>query len=199
MARLAVCAWAIPLVASTAAAQAVRPGTLELTLEPGETAAVVWLVEDISEPLFGYSLEIQLSDRGGGLRPLGELPRIDPDGSSFLPSRNLFTAAGVDLDPTFSVIQPSGASGVLLNAIADDGSAVLPIEGVNDALGETLIEAGAAPGLYEFVIGPVSALSDADGFPVAFEPQLLTVRVVPLVPTLTPLALTAGWISRRRG
>jgi len=121
--------------------------------------------------------------------------------STFLDDRNLITAGGAVRDSVFSSIlgQPDG--GVFVTAITEDLSTVISTPGVNDALARIAIAISPdAFGDFHVSVGEGTALSDAEGFPVPFDSESVTITVIPEPHSLIlMMAAAALCISRRRG
>lgn len=185
---------AVAALAGPVSAQVIRPEQASVGVFPGMSVSVRWLLEGLTTPTVGYSLDIDLISG-----PATSTVRVDADLSNFAPDRNVLVAAGHDLDPRFSIITSDGSGGAFITAISADLGSAVPTAGVNDALAEVVIEADmlAAAGDYVFALGPGSAVSDAQGFPIALTPMPLVVRVAPAPATLglAPLAMLA---ARRR-
>ena len=175
----------------------ITPADSLVEVTPGSQVSVLWLLHDASTPLFGYSLE--LLPAVSTVDTLGSVS-IDVAQSNFFPDKNLIVAGGADLHPFFSVIRPSGPSGVFLNANTADLSTVVAVDGLNDVLAEIVFTATPdALGDFVFHLGPATALSDADGFAVPFDGESITIRVIPSTGggvTLLGAALVA--VRRRR-
>lgn len=193
--RRALGAGLAALGALPASAGVVRPEVSLLEARPGETVRVLWLVEDIDTPLFGYSLGV--ARLGADPDAVGNIA-IDAAATNFYEPRNLITAGGGGLHPLFTVIAPDGSGGIFLSTNTADFSTVLPVSGVNDVLAELVFEVGLdALGVFEFGLGPISALSDGAGFPVGFDRGTLTILVVPAPWGLALLGLGLGAPRRR--
>lgn len=183
------------LGALPASAGVARPEVSLLEARPGETVRVLWLVEGIETPLFGYSLGV--ARLGADPDAVGNIA-IDAAATNFFEPRNLITAGGGSLHPLFTVIAPDGSGGIFLSTNTADFSTVLPVAGVNDVLAELVFEVGLdALGVFEFGLGPISALSDGAGFPVGFDGGTLTILVVPTPWGLALLGLGLGAQRRR--
>lgn len=157
---------------------------------------MLWLIEGISIPLFGYSLALRPIDNGG-LPQLGSVS-IDVDASNFFEPRNVIVAGGKDLHPTFTLITGQADGGAFFSTNTADFSTVLVQPGVNDVLAEVVFTVGSdALGTFVFDLGPASALSDALGFPIAFQSLGMTMVVIPS-PASIALLLAGGVYVRRR-
>jgi len=180
------------MVASGAQAAMILPETPSIVTTPGQSVSVLWLIEDVQTPLFGYSLDIDTTGPTGGVS-------IDTDATNFFADRNLILAGGFELDPLFSLIQSDGMGGAFISTNTADGSTVLPTPGVNDVLAEVVFDVSSdALGDYVFGLGPGSALSDGQGFPVTFSSQTLTITVVPAPGGAAAILASAVLVARRR-
>jgi len=183
-------------VSPCALAATVAPGSTKIEALPGTQVSVLWLIGDVSTPLFGYSLDLNLAP----VLPMNTgVVTVDVGATNFFPARNLIAAGGATLDPVFSVILSDGMGGVFISANTDDGSTVLPVAGVNDVLTELVFTISAdALGEFTFVLGPGSALSDAQGFPVPFDGGSVTITVVPAPSVAVASLLSVGVLALRR-
>lgn len=149
---------------------------------PKGTVTVLFLIRNNTTPLLGYSLDVEIVP---GPDARGTVT-ADVAGTNFYDVQNVITAGGATRDPFFSVIQDSGDGGVFVNTITDDNSTVLAVDNVNDVLAEVVLNvSGAACGDFTIQLGQSSALSDGDGFPVAFAFVPGTIAVHPCIPTLS--------------
>lgn len=70
---------------------------------------------------------------------------------------------------------------------------------MNDVLAEILFNISSdAVGDFVFTLRPGTALSDANGFPIEFEAEPLTIRVVPTPATASVAVLLTCLCCRRR-
>ncbi len=127
--------------------------------------------------LLGYSLDVDLTPADEAVGAVTGNINL----TNFFESKNLITACVCDaeLHPDFSVIIDPGDGGVFVNAITADNSTVLAVNDINDVLAEVFLDASAdACGDFLVELGPASALSDAEGFPVPydFDPAMVRVR-----------------------
>lgn len=185
------------ICSTNALAGIVTPEQSLVEVLPGSQVSVLWLVQDITTPLFGYSLEITpaAEARSSNLSSVG----VDLDATNFFPGRNFILAGGGTLDPSFSVIQDNGSGGVFISTNTADLSAILAAAGVNDVLAEVVFTAGAdALGDFVFEVGPATALSDTGGFPVDYVSETLTIRVIPAPMAVGVLGIAALATTRRR-
>jgi len=189
----------VALLSSTALGQSIRPQVPVLEGLPGTSVSVLWLVETPDVPLLGYSLDLNLqSPPAPGTQGTAT---VDAGATNFFQVQNLFTAAGATLDPIFSIIESDGAGGVFVNAIATDLSTATPVPGVNDVLAQVVFTISPdAVGEFVFGLGPLTALSDAEGFPVPFTGESFTLRVVPSpgVPFVGMMFAGIALVGRRR-
>lgn len=194
--RLFVAAALGALGCGTASAALIEPAQPVFEVLPGAEVRVLWLLRDTATPLFGYSLDLQPAAPGGGTT--GAVS-IDTAQTNFFPARNVIQAGGADLDPLFSVIQPSGPGGIFVSTNTADLSTVVSVEGVNDALAEVVLLASAdSQGDFVFNLGQGTALSDANGFPVPFTGSSVTIRVVPAPGAAASILCTLLIATRRR-
>lgn len=192
MKRAISVAFGTVMLGSSAEAAFIHPETLAINALPGQTISVLWLIEDVATPLFGYSLDLDVTGPASGIT-------VDAGATSFFAPRNLFLAVGLELDPVFSLVLPSGAGGVFITANTADGSTALPSPGVNDVLAQVVFVVGTdALGEYVIELGPGSALSDAQGFPVSFSSAPLTITVVPTPGAPVALVLCSLLLAPRR-
>jgi len=157
----------------------------------------------LTTPLFGYSLDIDIAPAAGATGAVS----VDLSLTNFFDSMNLITAAGATRDPLFSAISDTGDGGAFLSTNTADLSTVTASAGFNDVLAELVFTSTAdASGDFTVSLGPVSALSDALGFPVAFTFAPLTITVGAaspppppppgqIVPLPTPFALTLAGLT----
>lgn len=165
---------------------------------PGSQVSVLWLVQDVTTPLFGYSLDIDLVTSPIALSEVTGTVAVDAAATNFFESRNLILAAGGELDTFFTLIESDDAGGVFINTNTADFSTILPAAGVNDVLAEVVFTASAdALGDFTFELGPGTALSDGAGFPVPFGGSSLTISVIP-APGGTVLCAIVGAVALRR-
>ena len=137
----------------------------ELQLCVGRTESMLFLLQQNTTPLFGYSLDIDIVPAAGATGSV----TVNVGLTNFFEVRNLITAGGAELDPLFSVILDTGDGGVFVSANTADGSTVLAVDDVNDVLVEVFFEASPdAGGDFMIELGPGSALSDGSGFAVPF-------------------------------
>jgi hypothetical protein len=170
----------------------IHPGQTMLEVLPGSQVRVLWIVDDVSAPLFGYSLDLNLVSSG-----LGSVTANDSE-SNFFESRNLIVAGGRELDPLFSVINSDGLGGLFLSTNTSDFSSVIATSGVNDVLAEIVFDVSEdASGEFVFDLASGTALSDSDGFPVAFDQVALSIHVVPAPLSALPIG-AVGLLSIRR-
>ncbi len=191
-----VIALAVISLAQAANAGVIRPDAESVEVLPGTQLSMLWLVEDLQTPIIGYSLQLGVSTGAGSTGSV----TVDIDASNFHESRNLITAGGGELNPAFSFIQRSGTDGVFLNAISEGDSPFTPTPGMNDVLAEIVWDISAdAAGEFLFTLGPASALSDSNGFPVDFDDRSLLITVVPAPATsVCLLGLAVSQCRRRR-
>jgi hypothetical protein len=177
-------------------AEVIRPDSSLIIVQPGESFSIRYLLAESQTPLFGYSLDLNVSTDS---RSVGSVS-INADASSFFDQRNLFTAGGLSRDPLTSLILSDGFGGVFVSSNASTWSSVTAETGVNDALAELVFEVSAdAFGDFTFALGGGSVLSDRFGNSVGFSSESLTVRIVPAPgPTLALLLGVAVARSRRR-
>lgn len=138
-----------------------------LLLKPNGVGTVTLSLLDNTTPLFGYSLSVHAVPAPGARGTVSAVVASTNFGAPF----NLLDAAPSNppVDPLFTVILPWASDGVFLSTNTADGSVVLAGPGVNDALAEVAFEASSdAAGTWTIQLGPASALSDGDGFAVAF-------------------------------
>lgn len=160
---------------------------------PGSTVSVLFLLQDNTAPLFGYSLDVDLLPETGAS---GQVT-ANIDLTNFFDTRNLITAAGATRDPMFSDILGPGDGGVFITTNTDDGSTVLAVDGVNDVLAQVFFDVSPdAFGDFTILLGPASALSDIGG-DVLFDFSPATITVVPEPGTITYGILALGLLARR--
>lgn len=157
--------------------------TMESPLQtPGVTEYFMVRIEANTTPLFGYSLDIDIRPEAGATGSLW----ADVQLTNLYESENIITAGGASLDPVFTVILDTGDGGVFISANTQDSSTVLAQAGVNDVLAQIWVRATVhATGLYTIDLGPATALSDANGFPVDYGFTPITIDVQDIVPTRT--------------
>ncbi len=97
---------------------------------PGRSGSFRLLIQNNTTPLLGYSLAVQIVPEPNALGSI----TVDVASSNFVDSRNLIAGGCATLDPIFSVIQDGGDGGIFINAITDDNSTCVAIDGVNDVL-----------------------------------------------------------------
>ena len=73
-------------------------------IHPGDTFSVLFLLQDNSTPLFGYSLEVDVLAQP---KSVGSIT-ADIALTNFFDERNLITAGGATRDPDFSFIFDTG-------------------------------------------------------------------------------------------
>ena len=141
----------------------------------GDSLRAILLVGG-SEPMVGYTLDVTAVPVEGGEGTLAAAPAA----SSFAPSRNVFVAAGIPLDPFFSVIEAVGGDSLIINALSEDRSTVGPVSGISDALAVVeFIVQDDARGTFELRLGGATALSDASGFGIPFTFDPVEFEVLP--------------------
>ena len=166
-----------------------------LEVLPGASATSLALLGESVTPLFGYSLDLEIVALAGSTGTIS----IDTAATNFFLARNLIAAGGAALDPVFSVIQPA-MNGAFISANTADLSTVTATPGVNDVLAQLFFAASSdASGDFEVRVGGGTALSDGNGFPVAFESRSLPIRVIPAPASLALLVGGLMAIGRRRG
>jgi len=154
----------------------VQPATL--TLDAGDIGSVLIKLQQNTTGLFGYSLDVQFVPTAGAMDSVN----ADIDQTNFFDVQNLIIAGGATMDPIFSVILDPGDGGVFVSANTDDGSTVMAVDDVNDVLAQVFFKACPnASGEFSIVLGPASALSDGNGFPVpfTFTPATIVVNAGP--------------------
>jgi len=168
-----------------------------LTVEPGDTFSVLFLLQDNSTPLFGYSLDIEAT---GSPNSVGSIV-ADITLTNFFDSRNLITAGGAVRDPLFSVIVDNGNDGVFISTNTDDGSTVLANDGVNDVLAQVFFYVSEdASGDFQIDLNPGSVLSNAEGDAVIYNYLPGTVTVVPAPAAIMAIStFVFGCVTGRRG
>jgi len=167
-----------------------QPGVLYA--EPGASVQILFHLRFNTTPVLGYSLDVDINKIGDAR---GEV-LADAAATNFFDSRNLFLAAGLTLDPAFSMViaQPDG--GVFVNAITADSSVTVAIDGVNDILAEVVFDvAHDACGEFELSLGPASALSDAQALPIVFTVDTVRLIIAGTEECPIPAASTWGLIS----
>ena len=193
MKRITLAGMAVAVLASLASAgfvteRIVVEGGTEDVL-PGTTVSVLFVLQNNTTPLFGYSLDVDVipqPDASGSLA-------VDVLATNFFDRRNLITAGGAIRDPIFSQILDTGDGGVFITTNTDDGSTVLAVAGLNDVLAQVFFDVSAeAFGNFTIELGPASAIGAAD---FAFTPHTFT--VVPEPSTLL-LCLAGVAVVRRR-
>ena len=204
---MCVCVSAVAAVSvvysPSANAESVAIQSLNLGISAGGSASTLFTLGGSVTPLFGYSLAIDIVALSGSTGSVS----VDTSLTNFFDSQNLITAAGLTRDPSFSLILPSGVNGAFISTNTSDGSTVLATPGVNDVLAQLFFKASAdASGQFAIQLGAGSALSDGQGFPVAFDfaPGTITIQSGPIVPLPAPVALGAAGLlgvatRRRRG
>ena len=146
----------------------------DLTIAPGEQATLLVIFDSGEEPIFGYSLDVDVSALSGATGTLAPVPAA----SGFGGASNVIEGAGATLDPFFSVIQSSPDGGLFVSANTSDASAVESVPGVNDVFAEIVLESPAgASGAFEISLGPGSAIADAAGLPIEFLRSVATITV----------------------
>jgi hypothetical protein len=139
--------------------------TPEITVAAGEQASLRVLFDSSEEPIFGYSLDVDVTALSGATGTLAPLAAA----SNFGGANNIIVGAGAMLDPLFSVIQGAPDGGLFVSANTSDGSVVESVPGVNDVFAEVVFEAPAdAAGMFELSFGPGTAIADAAGQPIEF-------------------------------
>jgi hypothetical protein len=181
---------------TAAVADIVRPASDTIDALPGSQVSVLWMIETSTAPLFGYSLDLNLLADVSGTRTGSTV--INTDASNFFDQKNLITAGGGTRDQIFSVMLGDGSGGAFISTNSNDGSVFMAEAGVNDVLAEIVFDISAdASGVFVFDLGPGSALSDANGFPVDFTGIGLELNVVPS-PGALSLPCVAFLAARRR-
>ncbi|MFG0244849.1 MAG: hypothetical protein ACF8MF_02200 [Phycisphaerales bacterium JB052] len=174
----------------------IHPETQAIEVLAGSRVSMLWLVEDVQDPLFGYSLQLEPIANQGSIGSV----TVDVNATNFFEPRNLIMAGGGEINSALSIIQPSGVHGIFMSAnITDANNPIVPHTGINDVLAEVVWDISQdALGTFTFELGQATVLSDPDGFAVPFEGRSLVITVVPAVPT-TALSLgTLAVLSHRR-
>lgn len=149
--------------------------------EPGATLSVLFLIRDNSTGLMGYSLDVTATPNEGATGTV----TANIASTNFYEKQNLIAAypGGAELDPFFSVIIDGGDGSVFVNAITEDNSTVTASDNINDVFAQVFFDVSAdASGTFTIQLGPASALSDGDAFPVAFDFEPGTILVEAAVP-----------------
>lgn len=160
----------IPPIDRFGLSAAVITGTLQSPafVRAGDTFRALLLVSG-SELMVGYTLHVIVTPVDGGEGTLVAASMT----SSFAPSRNIFVATGIPLDPFFSVIETVEDGSLVINALSENLAAAGPVSGVSDALAMVeFVVQDKASGRFELRLGGATALSDPNGFgiPFAFDP-----------------------------
>lgn len=196
--RKLVIAGLITTTTSLACAEVIRPESEVLVVQAGTEVSVLWMLEQSSVPLFGYSLDLNIVPDVGEVRQ-GSVA-VSTDLTNFFDSQNLISAGGGTRDSFFSVILPDATGGVFLSTNASDSQSAFVAElGVNDVLAEMIFDISAdAQGTFVFELGNATALSDADGIAVGFSAVSLSIVVVPAPCSLHLACLLFGFTRIRR-
>jgi hypothetical protein len=134
---------------------------------PGESVSVLLKLHNNVTPLFGYSIALRAVPLGGATGTV----TANVDATNFFDVQHLILADpdSAPLDPDFSVILPWNDGGVFINANTADGSTVLATPDVNDVFAEVVFDLSPdSSGSFALQLGPATALSDGDGFPVGY-------------------------------
>lgn len=147
------------------------------TLLSRESFSVFFLIRNNTTDLLGYSLDVDIVPPEGAV---GSVTANVPTTNFYNGIQNVIAEGGAELHPDFSVILDLGDGGVFVNAITADNSTVIAIDDVNDVLTQVFFDTSAdACGDFIMQLGPASALSDGDAFPIpfGFESGMVRVRV----------------------
>lgn len=167
---------------------AIEPEISEVT--PGGTVDVLFVARGGDTPIFGYSLDVDVLPTQDAVGTV----TVDVASTNFFDVRNLITAGGAVRDPQFSWIIDPGDGGVFISTNTEDGSTLLPVEGVNNVLAQVVFDVSAdAFGDFTIDLGPATALANAD---FDFAPG--TITVVPEPGMLTLGVLGIGLLALRR-
>lgn len=136
-------------------------------------------------PLFGYSLNVDLTPSAGAI---GDVIG-DPTASNFYVQQNLITQGGGTLHPVLSLILAPGDDGLFVNGVNHIPVPVsLSVPGVNDILAELVFDTSDdALGFFTFDLGPGSVLSHVPNQEVPFDILTTQVEIIP-VPEPSTLA-----------
>ncbi len=170
--------------AAAGSTESIEVEPLSTAMVSGGTAEVLFLIQNNTTALLGYSLDVEIEPIAGAMGTV----TVDVSATNFFEVQNLITAGGAELHPDFSVIIDPGDGGVFVNAITSDNSTVLAADGINDVLAQVFFDASAdACGDFVIQLGPASALADGDAFPVpfGFTPGMISVRAPPCPADLT--------------
>lgn len=152
-------------------------------------------------PLFGYSLNVDLTPNAG---TVGDVIG-DPAASNFYVQQNLITQGGGTLHPVLSLILAPGDDGLFVNGVNHLPVPVsLSAPGVNDILAELVFDTSDdALGFFTFGLGPGSVLSHVPNQEVPFDVLTTQVEIVPVpepstMAGLIVMGLFVGGLKRRR-
>lgn len=147
-------------------------------------------------PLFGYSLNVDVSANPGAIGSVNGLPAL----SNFHEQQNLITQGGGVLHPVLSIIINPGDGGLFVNGVNHLPVPVnLSQPGVNDILAELVFTSTEdALGFFLFDLGPGSVLSHVPKFEVAFETLPKKVEIIVPEPASLAGAMMLLWLMRRR-
>jgi len=175
------------------------------TVISGSSLSVLFLIQDNTAPLAGYTLDVTVAGEPGVMGTV----TANVAATNFYDVQNLITAGGATRDPFFSVIQGSEGGGVSLSTMTEDLSTVLAMDGVNDVLAQVVFDVSEdAHGDFTIQLTASSVLADSnfDSVPFTFAPATIRTLNPALVPAtsdwgmavLALLTVTAGSLLVRR-